>query len=37
MMRMSNGHGRNPDFFFSAGGADPEAIYNICLILNAML
>ena len=29
MMRMSNGHGRTPDFSFSAVGADPEAIYNV--------
>jgi hypothetical protein len=25
--------GAQPEFFLAGGGADPEAIYNLCLIL----
>jgi hypothetical protein len=29
--------GRHPEFFAGRGGADPETIYNLCLILKIML
>jgi hypothetical protein len=29
--------GAHPQFFLGGGGADPEAIYNLCLILKIML